>query len=613
MALIQLRGIHLSFGSAPVLNDTSFSIERGERVGLLGRNGAGKTTLLRMIEGVLLPEQGVVERADALRVARLIQEIPSDDSASVWELVAGAFGSAGRDAAAMRAGGDATGDPSAAWAVAPAVETAIARLGLDPDQPFATLSGGLKRRAALARALATDPDILLLDEPTNHLDVEAIEQLETLLLRESQRGLLFVTHDRAFLERIANRIVELDRGKLTSWDCGYRTYLERRERQLLEEEAVGIRLDKRIAEEAEWASKGVAARRTKSVGRLRALEQLRAVRASQRKRPGELKMAIQEAANSGKLVCETQALSFGYEGRPPLIHELTTFIMRGDRIGIIGPNGCGKTTLIRCLLGELEATSGQVRTGTRLEVVYFDQTREWLDPDRSVVDTVADGNDRVTVDGRTRHVHGYLQDFLFSSERARVPVRLLSGGERARLLLARLFLKPSNVLVLDEPTNDLDTETLELLEQLLSNYPGTVLVVSHDRAFLNEVVTSTLVFEGDGRIGDYPGGYDDWLRQRPEPATKQSEKKALIAAGKLPAPKVQMSFKEKKELEELPRRIEVLEQEQSKLSALLADPVFYAKPARETRPTMDRVTAIEAELAKMYARWEALEARANPV
>ncbi len=612
MALIQLRGIHLSFGSAPVLNDTSFSIERGERVGLLGRNGAGKTTLLRMIEGVLLPEQGVVERPDSLRVARLIQEIPSDDSASVWELVAGAFGSAGRDAAAMRAGGDAIGDPSAAWAVAPAVETAIARLGLDPDQPFATLSGGLKRRAALARALATDPDILLLDEPTNHLDVEAIEQLETLLLRESQRGLLFVTHDRAFLERIANRIVELDRGKLTSWDCGYRTYLERRERQLAEEEAVGIRLDKRISEEAEWASKGVAARRTKSVGRLRALEQLRAVRASQRKRPGELKMAIQEAANSGKLVCETQALSFCYEGRPPLIHELTTFIMRGDRIGIIGPNGCGKTTLIRCLLGELEATSGQVRTGTRLEVVYFDQTREWLDPDRSVVDTVADGNDRVTVDGRTRHVHGYLQDFLFSSERARVPVRLLSGGERARLLLARLFLKPSNVLVLDEPTNDLDTETLELLEQLLSNYPGTVLVVSHDRAFLNEVVTSTLVFEGDGRIGDYPGGYDDWLRQRPEPATKQSEKKALIAAGKLPAPKVQMSFKEKKELEELPRRIEVLEQEQSTLSALLADPVFYAKPARETRPTMDRVTAIEAELAKMYARWEALEAKANP-
>ena len=612
MALIQLRGIHLSFGSAPVLNDTSFSIERGERVGLLGRNGAGKTTLLRMIEGVLLPEQGVVERPDSLRVARLIQEIPSDDSASVWELVAGAFGSAGRDAAAMRAGGDAIGDPSAAWAVAPAVETAIARLGLDPDQPFATLSGGLKRRAALARALATDPDILLLDEPTNHLDVEAIEQLETLLLRESQRGLLFVTHDRAFLERIANRIVELDRGKLTSWDCGYRTYLERRERQLAEEEAVGIRLDKRISEEAEWASKGVAARRTKSVGRLRALEQLRAVRASQRKRPGELKMAIQEAANSGKLVCETQALSFCYEGRPPLIHELTTFIMRGDRIGIIGPNGCGKTTLIRCLLGELEATSGQVRTGTRLEVVYFDQTREWLDPDRSVVDTVADGNDRVTVDGRTRHVHGYLQDFLFSSERARVPVRLLSGGERARLLLARLFLKPSNVLVLDEPTNDLDTETLELLEQLLSNYPGTVLVVSHDRAFLNEVVTSTLVFEGDGRIGDYPGGYDDWLRQRPEPATKQSEKKALIAAGKLPAPKVQMSFKEKKELEELPRRIELLEQEQSTLSALLADPVFYAKPARETRPTMDRVTAIEAELAKMYVRWEALEAKANP-
>ena len=612
MALIQLRGIHLSFGSAPVFDDASFSIERGERVGLLGRNGAGKTTLLRMIEGVLKPEQGVIERADALRVARLIQEIPSDDSGSVWELVASAFGAAGRDAAAMREGGESIGDAAAAWAVAPAVETAIARLGLDPDQPFATLSGGLKRRAALARALATDPDILLLDEPTNHLDVEAIEQLESLLMRESQRGLLFVTHDRAFLERIATRIVELDRGKLNSWDCGYRTYLERREQQFANEEAAAARLDKRIAEEAEWASKNVAARRTKSVGRLRELERLRAVRAAQRKRPGELKMAIQEAENSGRLVCETQSLTFGFEGKPPLVKELSTFIMRGDRIGIIGPNGCGKTTLIRCLLGELTPTSGLVRTGARLEVVYFDQTREWLDPDRSVVDTVADGADRVTVDGRTRHVHGYLQDFLFSSERARVPVRLLSGGERARLLLARLFLKPSNVLVLDEPTNDLDTETLELLEHLLATYPGTVLVVSHDRAFLNEVVTSTLVFEGDGRIGDYPGGYDDWLRQRPEPASKQPEKKAAPPAPKPVAPKPQLSFKEKKELDELPARIEKLETEQRSLSALLADPVFYAKPAKETRPTMDRVAAIGEELARLYERWEALEAKANP-
>ena len=611
MALIQLRGIHLSFGSAPVFDDASFSIERGERVGLLGRNGAGKTTLLRLIEGGLLPEQGVVERADALRVARLIQEIPADDAGSVWDLVAGAFGASGRDAALMRAGGAPTGDAAAAWAVAPAVETAIARLGLDPDQPFATLSGGLKRRAALARALATDPDILLLDEPTNHLDVEAIEQLETLLLRESQRGLLFVTHDRAFLERIATRIVELDRGRLSSWACGYRTYLERREQQLAEEEAAAARLDKRIAEEAEWASKNVSARRTKSVGRLRELERLRSVRAAQRKRPGELRMAIQEAENSGRLVCETRGLGFAFPDRSPLVKDLSTFIMRGDRIGIIGPNGCGKTTLIRCLLGELAPTTGEVRTGTRLEVVYFDQSREWLDPDRSVVDTVADGNDRVTVDGRTRHVHGYLQDFLFSSERARVPVRLLSGGERARLLLARLFLKPSNVLVLDEPTNDLDTETLELLEHLLATYPGTVIVVSHDRAFLNAVVTSTLVFEGNGTVGDYPGGYDDWLRQRPAVESKAAEKKTVAAAPKPSAPKSALSFKEKRELEELPARIEALESEQKELGARLADPVFYARPAAETRPVMERVAAIEEELAAHYARWEALEAKSG--
>jgi ATP-binding cassette subfamily F protein uup len=610
MALITLRDVHIQYGAHPTLDGVDLTLERGERIGLLGRNGAGKTTLLRILSGDLAPEAGSVERLDGLRLSRLIQEIPDRAGGSVWDFVALDFGNRGVDAARLRRGEAPTGDADAAWQVAPLVDTAVARLGLDPDASFDTLSGGLKRRAALARALASDPDILLLDEPTNHLDIAAIEQLEELLLRETQRCILFVTHDRAFLQRVATRIVELDRGRLSSWPCDYRTYVERREAQLVAEAAEAARLDKRIAAEEVWAGRNVEARRTKSVGRLRELDRLRKQRQERRAQPGTLRMAIQEAERSGRLVCETRDLTYAW-GDQTVVRGLSTFIMRGDRIGIIGPNGCGKTTLVRLLLGELAPMSGEVRTGANLEVVYFDQQRELLDPDRTVAETVADGSDRVTVNGRQRHVNGYLQDFLFTADRARVPVRVLSGGERARLLLARLFLKPSNVLVLDEPTNDLDTDTLDLLEDQIAAYPGTVLLVSHDRAFLNDVVTSTLAFEGDGVVGDYPGGYDDWVRQRPRPAARPEERRRE-AVEPVPAPTAarKLSFKERRELDELPARIEQLEAEQASVSARLSEPSTYASPSGLARELTARHDELAGLLETAYRRWSELESRA---
>ena len=614
MALIQLREVTHSWGGPPLLVNVELAIERGERIGLVGRNGAGKSTLMGMLMREIRPDQGSIEWGDAKRVARLQQDLPSSREGDVFDIVAGAFGDDGTAAAAARRGEDVD-DPATAWTIIPSVESIISRLGLDPDVAFSTLSGGMKRRTMLAHALALDPDVLLLDEPTNHLDIASVEWLEQFLVRDGVT-LMFVTHDRAFLQRLATRIVELDRGRLRKWDCDYRTYLERRERALEDEAAEQARFDKRMASEEVWANRNVEARRTKSVGRLRALEAMRAERAERRTQPGKAKMTIEAAERSGRLVVDAKGLRFSWPDRT-IVADLTTSILRGDRIGIIGPNGVGKTTLIRLLTGELQPQSGTVRLGTNLQVAYMDQTRAQLDPDRTVVDTVADGNDRVRAGGRDRHVVGYLQDFLFAPERARQRVGLLSGGEQNRLLLARLFLCPSNVLILDEPTNDLDAETLEMLEDQVAEYDGTVIVVSHDRAFLDAVCSGVFVYEGDGKWGEYVGGYTDWTRQRSAPEDKGTSKGGR--AVEAPAPSVvqeppaaqakprKLSFKDQKELETLPGRIEALESEHTALGLQLSDPAVYADGGNRARTLADRVSAIEKELEKAYARWAELE------
>lgn len=619
MPLVTAREIVLGFGGPTLLDGVDLSIDAQERVALVGRNGAGKSTLMRVICGEMRPDSGTVERGDGIRIARLQQDLPASMAGTAFEIAAAAFGELGADAARLRAGEDAHGlDAAAAWTLVPKIEQVLDRMSLDPDVVFDTLSGGLKRRVLLAQVLVTSPDLLLLDEPTNHLDIPAVEWLEQFLVREN-RSLLFVTHDRAFLQRVATRIVEVDRGRVLSWNCDYRTYLERREQFLSDEAARNARFDKRMESEGVWANRNVEARRTKSVGRLRALEQMRQERAQRRDLMRTAKFSIQEAERSGRLVAEVKGLSYAWQDGPETVRGFDLNLLRGDRLGILGPNGCGKTTLIRLLLGELAPTGGTVRLGTNLQVVYFDQAREALDPDKTLADSVADGLDRVTIGGRDRHVIGYLQDFLFSGERSRVRVGLLSGGERNRLLLARLFLKPSNVLVLDEPTNDLDAETLELLEDRLAEYEGTVLVVSHDRAFLNAVCTSILAFEGQGTVREYVGGYDDWLAQRPAGVTLEAERPVRrneptmrrdVAVRKTSPRK--MSFKEKQELAELPRRIEVLEAEQAALTAQLGDAAIYADAAR-ARTATTRMDALTGEIERAYARWTELESLASTV
>jgi ATP-binding cassette subfamily F protein uup len=495
-----------------------------------------------------------------------------------------------------------------------AVTRILSHLGLDAEAAFASLSGGTKRRVLLARALAAEPDILLLDEPTNHLDLDAIGWLEEYLLK-SVRTLLFVTHDRAFARRLANRVAELDRGSLYAFDCGYDAFVQRREELLAAEVARRALFDRKLAQEEAWVRQGIKARRTRNEGRVRALQALREERRTRRERVGTARIQIQDAERSGRLVVEAQGAGFAYEGTP-VIRNLTTTILAGDRVGIIGPNGSGKTTLLRLLLGELAPQQGRVRLGTRLEVRYYDQLREQLDLDRTVQENVADGNDTVTIGGRPRHVVGYLQDFLFTAERARSPARILSGGERNRLLLARLFTKPSNVLVLDEPTNDLDVETLDLLEELLQEYAGTLLLVSHDREFLNNVVTSTLVLAGDGEVREYVGGYDDWLRQAAAenrasaPGRAESTAARPKADARRPAPGKprRLTFKEARELEALPDRIAGLEGEQEKLHQTLADPAYYRTAGEAVAQLTARLAELERELAEAYRRWEELEA-----
>jgi len=630
MALFSVNNLSMSFGGPKLLDGVSFQIEPGQRVCLVGRNGEGKSTLLRLLSGDLTPDSGEISRAAGLTVARLSQKVPEVLTGTVYEVATQGLGALGKCIAehhAAQAGGDPARLAEAqsalseadGWTALSDVDSAISRLALNPDQRFEDLSGGLKRRALLARALVGAPDVLLLDEPTNHLDIDSIAWLEDYLLRHV-RTLIFITHDRMFLRRIATRIIELDRGKLADWSCDYDTFLARKEALLASEEKNRAEFDKKLAREEVWIRQGVKARRTRNEGRVRELEKLRAERARRRERTGKATIVVQDAERSGKLVVEAQGVSYAWGERAaarPVFENLDLTIMRGDKLGLIGPNGAGKTTLIQVLLGKVQPTAGVVRLGTNLEVAYFDQHREELDPDKSVRESVADGNDVVTLGERTRHVIGYLKDFLFSPERANSPVRVLSGGERNRLLLARLFTRPSNLLVMDEPTNDLDAETLELLEDRLMEYPGTLIVVSHDRAFLNNVVTSTLVFEG-------AGGYDDWLRQRPQPAPgsdkgRPSGKPALVKQPETSAAAAKprkLSFKEQREadglraeLTALPARIETLEKGIADATRRLADPALYKQPAAAIAAARGDLAALEAALADAFARWERAETR----
>ncbi len=594
MALLSLEDVTFGHGGRPLLEGVTLQIERGERIALLGRNGVGKSTLMKLLAGELHADRGEVRRQKGLKVARLIQEVPDGTDETVRQVVAQ---------------GTADDPEIEPWQAEEQAERAIDKMDLDPDAAFESLSSGMKRRVLLARTLVADPDVLLLDEPTNHLDVESIGWLENFLSRFAGT-LVFVTHDRVFMRKLANRVIELERGRLFDWTCDYDTFLERKEAALEAEAQQQAQFDKKLAREEVWIRQGVKARRTRNEGRVRALEELRRQHAARRKQTGTAKMQVQEAEKSGRLVAEAKNVSFAYDDRP-IVRDLTVTLMRGDKVGILGPNGAGKTTLLRLLLGELQPGSGAVRHGTNLEVAYFDQLRATIDEQKSVQDNVSDGAENVLVDGQKRHIIGYLQDFLFTPERARSPARFLSGGERNRLLLAKLFTKPSNVLVLDEPTNDLDTETLELLETLVVDYGGTVLLVSHDRAFLDNVATSVLAFEGDGTFKEYEGGYDDWLRSRRDRADESAGKPQLSSMPDAkPAEKPRkLSFKDQRELETLPARIESLEAEQSDLHAAMADPSFFRQSGPQIAEATARLETIRAELTVAYGRWTALESQ----
>ena len=627
MSLVSLQDVSVAFGGPPVLNHADFAIERGERVCLLGRNGAGKSTFMKVLDGTQVPDSGAVVKLGGMTMARLDQEMPLALTGSIFEVVAEGLGDRGRllteyHAASIRVSVDHSEaalreldrlhralDSTNAWQLHIRVETVLEHLALDPEARIEQASGGRTRQALLARALVCEPDLILLDEPTNHLDIEAIEWMEEYL---TSRGLtlIFVTHDRAFLRRVATRIVELDRGRMVDFGTDYDTYLERKDAMLASEAKSWDEFDKRLAKEEVWIRTGVQGRRTRNEGRVRGLEALRVERSQRRERVGTTRAQAQDAERSGRMVIEANAIGFTH-GAKPIVSELTTTIMRGDRVGLVGPNGCGKTTLIKLLLGELTPQSGSIRHGTNLEIAYFDQRREQLDPERSVFDSIADGADFVTVGGQPRHVNGYLQDFLFTPDRSRTPVRALSGGERNRLLLARLFTRSFNVLVLDEPTNDLDIETLDVLEALLTAYSGTLLLVSHDRAFLDAVVSSTLVFEGKGAVREYVGGYTDWLRQRPAPVVVTAvPPKRVEAPRAAKSKKRKLSYQEVQELAALPDRISASEQELEQGYVSLADPAVV-RDLVALGGVRSRVAALELAIPALMARWEALETIAS--
>lgn len=632
MALMSVNGVSMSFGGPLLLDRVSFQVEEGQRICIVGRNGEGKSTLLRLMSGDLVPDDGNISCQKGVTVARLSQKVPEALKGTVFEVVAGGLGDLGQALTSYHTvslevanGGDVSRlseveeimGKFGGWEALTTIEMVISRLSLDAELRFENLSGGLKRRALLARALASNPDVLLLDEPTNHLDIDSIAWLEEFILKNI-KTLIFITHDRMFLRKIASRIIELDRGSLADWSCDYDTFLKRKEDLLAAEEKNWSEFDKKLAREEVWIRQGIKARRTRNEGRVRALKKMREERRQRRERTGKASIEIQEAARSGKVVVEAVNASYSWD-ETPVFKDLNATIMRGDRVGIIGPNGAGKTTLIQVLLGKFKPDNGTVKLGTKLEISYFDQHREQLDPNKSVRDSVADGNDTVTINGRNKHVMGYLKDFLFAPDRANAPVSVLSGGERNRLLLARLFTRPSNLLIMDEPTNDLDSETLELLEDRIMDYPGTVIIVSHDRAFLNNVVTGTIAFEGNGQVKEYVGGYDDWVRQRPqqegESKPKTAKPKPKKASNTRPE---KLTYKEQREFEaleleiqELPSKIEELESSIENIQMQMADPEFYKKSGEEMAAAQSRLEGLEAEHETTFLRWEEVEEKLN--
>ncbi len=588
-ALISLEKIYLSYGNVPLLDQVDFQIQPGERVCLIGRNGAGKSSFLKVVDGSVEADSGKIHRESGLTISRLEQELPQEGDLTVYEVISQAFENYSGES----------------WEAERFIQAILLRLDLNGEQKMADLSGGWKRRVDLAKALVVQPHLLLLDEPTNHLDIEAIQWLEDQLL-QFRGGILFITHDRSLLRRLATRIIELDRGLLTSWPGDYDNFLRRKEEMLLAEANLNKEFDKKLAEEERWIRKGIQARRTRNEGRVRALKALREERQQRRDVLGKASLEINDAKQSGQLVIDVDRVSQHY-GDKTIIKDFSMRIMRGDRIGLLGPNGVGKTTLLNILLGKLTPEKGEVKLGTKLEIAYFDQLRESLDPEKSILDNVAGGRTSLTINGKERHVIGYMADFLFPPQRLSTAVKALSGGECNRLLLAQLFSLPANVLVMDEPTNDLDIETLELLEELLTQFTGTLLLVSHDRAFLDNIVTRTLAFEGNGKVSEYIGGYQDWLAQAPKiiaPKQKQGEP-SKISSIKKPA----LDVKEKKELAGLPNKVEKLEKQQQELFTQMTEPGFYDQAANKISEVTDKQNKIEQEIAQAYARWDALEDR----
>lgn len=624
MSLLNLSNIHFAVGTQVLLDGINMELDAGERACIIGRNGEGKSTLLRIITGEQRADDGDVRLQAGRRLAWVPQEPQFDEDGTVYDVVASGLGDVGKliaryhDISNRLANGDEKAlddltdvqqqlEAKDGWSLEPRVERIVSRLELPADKKISELSGGWKRRVALGRALVQDPDLLLLDEPTNHLDIEAICWLEEFL-QSYQGALLFITHDRDFLQKLATRIVELDRGQLTSWPGDYENYLRRCEERENAEAIANAQFDKKLAQEETWIRQGIKARRTRNEGRVRALKAMRDQRSQRVSKQGTVNLQVEQGEKSGKIVVEAEGISKGWEDKT-VIRDFSVTLMRGDRVGLVGPNGAGKSTLLKLLLGQIEPDAGTIRQGTKLEVAYFDQYRQQLEEDKTAIENVGAGSDSITINGQPKHIISYLGDFLFSPERARSSVKKLSGGERNRLLLAKMFAKPANVLVMDEPTNDLDIETLEILEGLLLDFKGTLLLVSHDRAFMNNVVTSTLAFEGQGKIREYVGGYDDWLRQRRQPAKATSgEKSAAKAEPKAVAPKAKkLSYKDQRELDQLPALIESLEAEQASLEEQLADPALYEGDASASAPLVERMSEVSEQLETAYGRWQELD------